>query len=77
MIFEINKEMMNLKNSIPSNKLHFVEFTSYGKSACVNCNEWLQKHNVMVLDYTAIPYGYQNDNYKIILVYTESDKKNV
>lgn len=44
MIFEINKEMMNLKNSIPSNKLHFVEFTSYGKSACVNCNEWLQKY---------------------------------
>lgn len=44
MIFEINKEMMNFKNSIPSNKLHFVEFTSYGKSACVNCNEWLQKY---------------------------------
>ena len=40
----MNKEMMNLKNSIPSNKLHFVEFTSYGKSACVNCNEWLQKY---------------------------------
>lgn len=77
MIFEINKEMMNLKNSIPSNKLHFVEFTSYGKSACVNCNEWLQKYDVMVLDYDVIPCGRENANYKIILAYTESDKKNV
>lgn len=78
MIFEINKEMMNLKNQIPSNKLHFIEFSSYdGNSACRNCNEWLKKHDVMVLDYTAIPYGYQNDNYKIILAYTESDKKNL
>ena len=77
MIFEINKEMMNLKNSIPSNKLHFVEFNSYGKSACVNCNEWLQKYDVMVLDYDVIPYGRDNTNYKIILAYTESDKKNL
>ena len=77
MIFEINKEMMNLKNSIPSNKLHFVEFTSYGKSACVNCNEWLQKYDVIVLDYDVIPYGQENTNYKIILAYTESDKKNL
>ena len=77
MIFEINKEMMNLKNSIHSNKLHFVEFTSYGKSACVNCNEWLQKYDVMVLDYDVIPYGRENTNYKIILAYTESDKKNL
>lgn len=77
MIFEINKEMMNLKNSIPSNKLHFVEFTSYGKSACVNCNEWLQKYDVMVLDYDVIPYDRDNTNYKIILAYTESDKKNL
>lgn len=77
MIFEINKEMMNLKNSIPSNKLHFVEFTSYGKSACVNCNEWLQKYDVMVLDYDVIPYSRDNTNYKIILAYTESDKKNL
>ena len=77
MIFEINKEMMNLKNSIPSNKLHFVEFTSYGKPACVNCNEQLKEHDVMVLDYNVISYGYQNSNYKIILAYTESDKKNI
>ena len=69
--------MMNLKNSIPSNKLHFVEFTSYGKSACVNCNEWLQKYDVMALDYDVIPYGRENTNYKIILAYTESDKKNL
>lgn len=77
MIFETNTEIMNLKNQIPSNKLHFVEFSSYGNSACGNCNAWLQKHDVMVLDYTAFPYGYQNSNYKIILAYTESDKKNV
>ena len=69
--------MMNLKNSIPSNKLHFVEFSNYGNSACENCNAWLQKHDVMVLDYTAISYGYQNGNYKIILAYVESDKKNL
>ena len=31
----------------------------------------------MVLDYRVIPYGYQNGNYKIILAYIESDKKNV
>lgn len=77
MIFEINKEMLNLKNQIPSNKLHFVEFSSYGNSACVNCNAWLQKHDVMVLDYDVIPYGRENANYKIILAYTESDKKNL
>ena len=48
MIFEINKEIMNLKNQIPSNKLHFVEFSSYGNSACGNCNEWLKRNDVMV-----------------------------
>ena len=69
--------MMNLKNQIPSNKLHFVEFSSYGNSACVNCNAWLQKHDVMVLDYRVIPYGYQNGNHKIVLAYVESDKKNL
>ena len=71
--------MMNLKNSIPSNKLHFAEFNSYGNghSVCTNCNEWLQKHDVMVLDYTVIPHGRDNINYKIILAYTESDKKNL
>lgn len=69
--------MMNLKNQILSNKLHFVEFSSYGNSACGHCNEWLQKHDVMVLDYDVIPYGRENINYKIILAYTESDKKNV
>lgn len=69
--------MMNLKNQILSNKLHFVEFSSYGNSACGHCNEWLQKHDVMVLDYDVIPYGRENTNYKIILAYTESDKKNV
>ena len=79
MIFETNKEkkMMNFKNSIPSNKLRFAEFNSVGNSACTNCNEWLQKHDVMVLDYDVIAYGYQNSDYKIILAYTESDKKNV
>ena len=77
MIFEINKEMMNLKNSIPSNKLRFAEFNSDGKSACTNCNERLQKYDVMVLDYDVIPYGRENTNYKIILAYTESDKKNL
>ena len=69
--------MMNLKNSIPSNKLRFAEFNSDGKSACTNCNEWLKRYDVMVLDYRVIPYGYQNGNYKIILAYIESDKKNV
>ena len=76
MIFETNKEkkVMSLKNPISSKKLHFVRFD---KSACVNCNEWLQKHDVMVLDYDVIAYGYQNANYEIILAYTESNKKNV
>ena len=71
--------MMNLKNSIPSNKLHFVEFNSYGNenSACTNCNEWLKRNDVMVLDYALIPYGYQNGNHKIVLAYVESDKKNL
>ena len=70
---------MNLKNSIPSNKLHFVEFNSYGNenSACTNCNEWLKRNDVMVLDYALIPYGYQNGNHKIVLAYVESDKKNL
>ena len=76
MIFETNKEkkVMSLKNPISSKKLHFVKFD---KSACVNCNEWLQKYDVMVLDYDVIPYGRENTNYKIILAYTESDKKNL
>lgn len=65
---------MSFKNPISSKKLHFIKFD---KSACVNCNEWLQRHDVMVLDYTVIPYGHQNVNYEIILAYTESNKKNV
>ena len=69
--------MMNLKNQIPSNKLHFVEFDNNEKSACTNCNEWLKRNDVMVLDYALIPYGYNNINHKIVLAYTESDKKNV
>ena len=69
--------MMNIKNPISSKKLHFVEFDNNAKSVCTCCNEWLKGHDVMVLDYDVISYGYQNSNYKIILAYTESDKKNV
>lgn len=68
---------MILKNPISSKKLHFVEFDNNEKSVCACCNDWLKEHDVMVLDYDVISYGYQNSNYKIILSYTESDKKNV
>ena len=61
--------MMILKNPISSKKLHFVEFDNNEKSVCRCCNEWLKEHNVMVLDYDVISYGYQNSNYKIILAY--------
>lgn len=70
-------KIMNLKNSIPSNKLRFAEFNSGRKSACAICNEWLKRNDVMVLDYRLISYGYQNSNHKIVLAYVESDKKNV
>lgn len=68
---------MILKNHISSKKLHFIEFDNNEKSVCVCCNEWLKEYDVMVLDYDVISHGYQNSNYKIILAYTESDKKNV
>lgn len=49
---------MILKNPISSKKLHFVEFDNNEKSVCTCCNEWLKEHDVMVLDYDVISYGY-------------------
>lgn len=69
---------MNIKNAIPSNKLRFVEFcNSTGKTASANCNEWLEQNDVLVLDYKAFCYGYQNGCHKIVLAYVENDKKNI
>ena len=62
-------QFSNIANWHTNYWLETVEFDNNEKSVCRCCNEWLKEHNVMVLDYDVISYGYQNSNYKIILAY--------